>query len=178
MPRYTKRIFCHCLKDPARHHPETLRINLPMRSASNPCLSSSFPVILLFAFFLSAFSDVKADTPLEISMQHMKKAYKALSLDLQKPEESKKPEYLSLAGVLKTESLKAIDLVPEAADSLPPEQKEAMVAAYKKRMGTFSGSVDELLQNIQSGKWDAARHSIDTLGAEMKSGHKDFRKED
>lgn len=142
------------------------------------CLPRPLSVILLPVFWLSAISGMKADTPLENSMQHMKKAYKTLSLDLQKPEESKKPEYLALAGILKTEAQKAIHLVPEAAISLPPEQQEAMTAAYKKSMETFSGSVDGLLQNIQSSQWDAARHSIDELNKEMKSGHKNFRKED
>jgi soluble cytochrome b562 len=133
---------------------------------------------LLLAAFCAGGGRAIADTPLEISMQHMKKAYKELSLDLQQPQDSAKPDYLNLAAALKAEGLKARADVPKIADGMTADQKAAMVTAYQKSMDTFVQSVDVLSQDLQQSQWDAARKQMDLLKQEMIDGHKQFRKKE
>jgi len=120
----------------------------------------------------------KADSPLEMSMQQMKKAYKDLVVGLDKPLESNKDAYLSLAGTIKSSALKSRDLIPEMAGKLPLDQRAAMVKSYREGMDDFVGSVDALIQNIQSAKWDEARKDLSLLKSDMKDGHREFRRED
>jgi soluble cytochrome b562 len=147
---------------------------------TTPRLLSYFLPSLLGLLGLCACSIAKADTdtPLEISMQHIKKAYKELALDLQQPQDADKAGYLTLTATLKTEAQKARGDVPKLAADLPPDQKDAMVKAYQKSMDDFSQSIDALSAAIQAGQWDAARKLIDTLKQSMIDGHKAFRKKE
>jgi len=126
---------------------------------------------------MAALTFAIADSPLEMSMQQIKKAYKDLSLGLDKPLETNKDIYLSLAGTIKSSALKARDLVPEMAGKLPPDQKTALVKSYRESMDDFVGSVDALINNIQGAKWDEARKDLSLLKSEMKDGHREFRKD-
>ena len=134
--------------------------------------------LLLLVFWMAALAGAKADSPLEKSMQQMKKAYKDLGAGLDKPLESNKETYLSLAETIKSSALKARDLVPEMAGKLPPDQKASMVKSYRESMDDFVGSVDALIKNIQDAKWDEARKDLSLLKSDMKDGHREFRRED
>ena len=136
------------------------------------------PALFLLVFWLAALAGAKADSPLEMSMQQIKKAYKELALGLDKPVDSNKDTYLSLAGTIKSSAMKARELVPEMAGKLPPDQKGAMVKSYQESMDDFVGSVDALIKNIQDAKWDEARKDLSLLKSDMKDGHREYRRED
>jgi soluble cytochrome b562 len=135
------------------------------------------PALVVLSMLAGAFA-AQADTPLEISMQHIKKAYKELSIDLQAPQEASKPDYLNLTASLKTEAQTARGEVPKIANGMTPDQKAAMIQAYQKSMDDFAASIDALAQSIQQSQWDAARKQVATLKQEMVDGHKKFRKKE
>jgi hypothetical protein len=116
-----------------------------------------------------------ADTPLELSMKQMSKAYKALALDLQQPQDASKPDYLALTDTLKTQAQTSRGLVPKKAAALPPDQQATMVQAYQKNMDTLLQSIDSLTQAIQNSQWDDARKTMADIKQQMFDGHKAFR---
>ena len=120
---------------------------------------------------------MKADSPLENSMEHMKKAYKELSIGLEKPQASSQSAYLALAGTIKSSALQAREFIPKLAVSLPPDQKAAMVKSYRESMDNFVVSVDGLIENLKAEKWDEARKDAANLKNEMRDGHREFRKD-
>ena len=134
--------------------------------------------VFLCLLGLTLVSSLRAETDLEMGMKRLMKAYKELALDLQKPDDANKTAYLALAGTMKSEAVKAHDLVPKKANDLPPDQKDAMVKAYQKSMVDFSASIDALTQAIQAGQWDQANKLIATLKMEETDGHKAFRKKE
>lgn len=136
------------------------------------------PALLLIVCWMAALACVRADSSLELSMKQMKKAYKELAANLDKPQEADKGNYLTLAETLKSSAQKARDLVPEAAEELPADKKAAMVKSYRESMDDLIAAIDSLIQNIQAAKWDEARKDISALKSDMKDGHREFRKED
>ena len=126
---------------------------------------------------LATLSWMKADSPLEECMQHMKKAYKELSLGLEKPQESGQSAYLSLAQSIKTSALQAREFVPKLAAKLPPDQKAAMVKAYQADIDGLVVSLDGLIRNLKDSKWEEARKDMANLKNEMRDGHREFRKD-
>jgi hypothetical protein len=134
--------------------------------------------VLIGVLYVNGWSLAKADaadTPLETSMKHMSRAYKALSFDLQQPSDAHRGDYLQLAGELKTEAQTSRGLVPKKVDTLPADQQGAMVKAYQKSMDNLSRWIDLLTQDIQSSHWDEARKVMAAIKQQMISGHKDFR---
>ena len=134
--------------------------------------------ILLLALSLATLTVASADSPLEKCMERMKKAYKSLSLGLEKPQESSQSTYVALAETIKSSAIESRDFVPKQAEKLPPDQKAAMVKSFREDLNDFVGSVDGLIQNLKAGKWEEARKDMANLKNEMKDGHRDFRKED
>jgi soluble cytochrome b562 len=140
-----------------------------------PMRSRTFIPVLISLFALTVSTAVKADTPLEISMKHMSKAYKQLALDLQQPQDANKSDYLTLAGTLKTAAENARGLVPKKAAALPTDQQTTMVTAYQKSMDDLIKSIDALTQDLQGSQWDEARKIMASLKQQMMDGHKAFR---
>jgi len=136
--------------------------------------SRSFVLLLTGLFCLSGFA-ANAGTPLELSMKQMSKAFKALSLDLQQPQDANKADYLTLAATLKTATQKSRSLVPKKVATIPADQQDAMVKAYQKSIDDLSAEIDTLTQEIQAGKWDDARKELATINQQEDDGHKAFR---
>jgi len=149
-----------------------------MKNSRTLPLRLPHPALLLLVVWMAALAGAQADSPLEKSMQQMKKAYKDLGAGLDKPLESNKDTYLSLAETIKSSALTARDLVPELAGKLPPDQKAAMVKSYRESMDDLVGAIDALIKNIQNAKWDEARKDLSLLKSDMKDGHREFRRED
>ena len=137
----------------------------------------SHPALMVLVASLATLSWMKADSPLEERMQHMKKAYKELSLGLEKPQESGQSAYLSLAQSIKTSALQAREFVPKLAAKLPPDQKAAMVKAYQADIDGLVVSLDGLIRNLKDSKWEEARKDMANLKNEMRDGHREFRKD-
>jgi len=91
-------------------------------------MKTAATLFLCFLGFTLA-SSLRAETDLEMCMKRLMKAYKELALDLQKPDDANKTAYLALADPIKSEAVKAHNLVPKKANDLPPDQKETMVKA-------------------------------------------------
>lgn len=138
----------------------------------------SFIPLLSALFCLVAIVGAPAASPLESSMKQMGKAYKQLSLDLQKPQDAGKNDYLALAATLKTQAQTSRSLVPNKAEGLPADQQAAMVQDYQKSIDGLIATIDSLTQDIQAGKWDDARKAMADLKQEMADGHKAFRKKE
>lgn len=138
-------------------------------------ISRPFIKILVGLFSLTLIITANADTPLEISMKTIGKAYKELTLDLKQPADANKADYLALTGTMKTEAQKARGLVPKKAAALPADQQNTMVAAYQKSMDSLLQTIDSLSQDIQNGNWDNARKTMDDIKQQMIDGHKAFR---
>lgn len=132
------------------------------------CLATLVPISLVHA----------EDTPLELSMKKMSKAYKQLVLDLKQPQDASKPDYLALVTTLKTEAQTSRGLVPKKAGDLPADQQAAMVTAYQKSMDDLIASIDTLNQSIQGSQWDEANKQLTALKQQMSDGHKAFRKKE
>ncbi|MEI6789210.1 MAG: cytochrome b562 [bacterium] len=107
----------------------------------------------------------------------MKKAYKELSLRLEKPQESGQGAYVALAESIKASAIQAREFVPKLAAKLPPDQKAAMVKSFQADMDQLVASVDGLIRNLKESKWDEARKDIANLKNEMRDGHREFRKD-
>ncbi|MEI8309379.1 MAG: cytochrome b562 [Verrucomicrobiota bacterium] len=146
-----------------------------MKTASRPRFAH--PAILLLALSLATLSVASADSPLEKCMERMKKAYKALALGLEKPQESNQSTYVSLAETIKSSATESRDFVPKLAESLPPDQKTAMVKSFREDMDSFVVSVDGLIQNLKASKWEEANKDMANLKNEMRDGHREFRKD-
>ncbi len=114
-------------------------------------------------------------TPLEVSMHRISAAVKELSADLKQPTDASKDDYLKQAQIIRDESVKAHDLVPKMAATLPTDQQPAFVAAYQKDMDKFTASIDTLIQQLQAGSWDDARTTLAGLKQQEKDGHHAYR---
>ena len=137
--------------------------------------SRCFIPILIVLVNLTLFASANASTPLEKAMKQMSNAYKALSFDLQQPSDANKSNYLTLAGILKTQAQTSRGLVPKKAAALSADQQAAMVKAYQKSMDDLMLAIDSLTQDIQTSQWDDARKVMAGLKQQMTDGHKDFR---
>ncbi len=137
--------------------------------------SRCFIPILIVLVNLTLFASANAATPLEKAMKQMSNAYKALSFDLRQPSDANKSNYLTLAGILKTQAQTSRGLVPKKAAALSADQQAAMVKAYQKSMDDLMLAIDSLTQDIQTSQWDDARKVMAGLKQQMTDGHKDFR---
>ena len=137
--------------------------------------SRCFIPILIVLVNLTLFASANASTPLEKAMKQMSNAYKALSFDLRQPSDANKSNYLTLAGILKTQAQTSRGLVPKKAAALSADQQAAMVKAYQKSMDDLMLAIDSLTQDIQTSQWDDARKVMAGLKQQMTDGHKDFR---
>lgn len=133
---------------------------------------------MVVAFSLAALAVAAAGTPLEKNMERMKKAYRELSLGLEKPQDGNQSAYVSLAETIRAAALESRDLVPALAANLPPDKKEAMVKAYRADMEDFVGSVDTLIGHLKAGNWAESRKDMANMKNEMKDSHREFRKPD
>src|SRR5882762_7758139 len=125
-----------------------------MKSSLFSAVLSLLPgVVLLFA----GANGARAGTALEQSMKQMGGAYKELSNDLMQPQDASKDKYVALAATIKDQAKAAHDLVPKLAQSLPADQRDAMVQAYQKDMNQFMQDVDSLSEALKNGRWDDAR---------------------
>lgn len=134
--------------------------------------------VLVCLMSLEICSTTMADTPLELSMKQMGKAYKQLSLDLQQPQDAQKDDYVALAATMKLAAQKSRTLVPKKVAELPPDQQAVMVKDYQKAMDDLIASIDVLSANLQGGRWDNATKQLAMLKQQMMVGHKEFRKKD
>jgi len=114
-------------------------------------------------------------TPLEVSMHRISAAFKELSADLKQPADTSKDDYLKQAQIIRDEAVKAHDLAPKMAATLPADQQPAFIAAYQKDMDKFTASVDALIQQIQAGSWESAQATLADLKQQEKDGHHAYR---
>jgi cytochrome c556 len=131
--------------------------------------------LLLSFLTLTGLGLVQAETALEISMKHMGKALKQLSLDLQQPQDANKSDYLALANTLKTEAQTSRGLTPKKVATLPADQQAAMVQAYQKSIDDLTQTIDLLTQALQNDQWDQARADVAQIRKQETEGHKTFR---
>ena len=144
-------------------------------------LSVMIKTALRTLFCLASFALLSAqgaDTPLEVSMKHIAKAYHQLTLDLKAPQDASKADYVALATTMKTEAQTARGLVPKKAAELPADQQATMVTDYQKSIDDFSAAIDVLIGDLQASQWDAANKQLATLKMQEDDGHKKFRKEE
>ena len=138
-------------------------------------------VAMGLSLLFSALPKVSADepasekTPLESSMHRISSAFKELNADLKQPVDTSKDDYLKSAQVIRDESVKAHDLAPKMAATLPADQQPVFIAAYQKDMDKFTASVDLLIAAIRDGRWDDARTSLADLKQQEKDGHHAYR---
>jgi cytochrome c556 len=138
-------------------------------------LTSVSFLLLAAAIFILSSNGAWADTQLEESMKQMGKAYKELNTDLKQPQDADKAQYVSLAATMKTQAQAGRDFVPKLAQTLPADQRDAMVQGYQKAMDQLMQTIDSLSQALQSGQWADAQKVMATLHQEMADGHKAFR---
>jgi soluble cytochrome b562 len=134
-----------------------------------------FLVILACLVAFDVGNYVRGETPLEVSMKHMSKALKELSVDLQQPQDASKGDYVALAGTLQKEAQTSRGLVPKKVATLPADQQDAMVKAYQKSMDDLMQTISTLTQDLQATKWDEARKDIAKIKEQETEGHKTFR---
>jgi cytochrome c556 len=110
-------------------------------------------------------------------MKKMATAAHQLAADLKLTDDTKHAKDVDLQSVatIKAESLKAGTGTPKKAQSLPPDQEQAMTASYQKDMDAFSKDVDTLGHDIQTDNWAAARTDYAKVMDDEKSGHKAYR---
>ena len=127
-----------------------------------------FPLLLIPAH---------AKTQLEITMKDMADATHRVQADLKLTDDTKHAKDADLKDVatMKTDALKAHDLVPKKESTLPPDQQAAMTASYQKDMDAFTVDINTLSTDIQADKWPAARTDFQKLITDEKSGHKAYR---
>ena len=135
----------------------------------------TFPLSLVVALLFITVPSAWADTNLERAMKQMSGAYKELSNDLKQPQDANKDQYLALAATIKDQAKVSHDLVPKLAQSLPADQRDAMVQSYQKDMDQFMQNVDSLSEVLKNGQWDDARKLMTTLYQQMTDGHKQYR---
>jgi cytochrome c556 len=136
---------------------------------------ATFPLFLVIAIFFAIASGAWAGTQLGQSMKQMGIAYKELADDLKQPQEASKDQYLALAATIKDHAKISRELAPRLAQTLPADQRDAMIQAYQKDMDQFMQDVDSLSDALKNSQWDNARKSMVTLQQEMVDGHKQYR---
>jgi soluble cytochrome b562 len=134
-----------------------------------PCASVLLLAVTIFA--------AHADTVLGDSMKKMEDACKQLGPDLKITDATKHNKDLDLQSIaaIKAECLKAREQSPKKAKALPPDQQQTMTASFQKDMDTFIQHVDQVTQEIQDEKWDAARDDFKKLMLEQRDDHKVYR---
>jgi hypothetical protein len=130
---------------------------------------------LAFLLYSTAFAVADADTPLELAMKKMSSAYKELLFDLKQPHDAAKSHYLELAAALKAGAETSRGLVPQKAETLPTDQRVAIIKPYQKSMDDLIGWINSLTVDLQNSRWDDASKVMATLKQQMIYGHKDFR---
>jgi soluble cytochrome b562 len=136
-----------------------------------------FSLTLSVSLFALLLLPAHAKTELETTMKDMADATHKVQADLKLTDDTKHAKDADLACVaaMKTDALKAAKLTPKKEDGLPPDQAAAMTVAYQKDMVAFTADIDTLSQDIQAGKWDAARADFAKLMDDEKAGHKAYR---
>jgi cytochrome c556 len=135
----------------------------------------AFPLFLMGVLLFMTADDAGAGTALEQSMKQMGTAYKELSDDLKQPQDAGKDQYLALVATIRDQAKMARDQTPRLAQTLPADQRDAMVQAYQKDMDKFMQDVDSLGDALKNSQWDDARKLMGALSQEMFDGHKQYR---
>lgn len=118
------------------------------------------------------------DTPLGKSMEAINASYKDLRKALRSPDVAQKPDYLKLVAAIRAEAVKSKELVPQKIEELSGAEKDTELAAYKKAMDDFIGSLDELAKLISSEKWDEVNTAVRNLNSQKGDGHDRFQKQE
>jgi len=132
------------------------------------------PVVLGLTLSLFAAPSLRA-TELDKSMKLIGGACKELMDDLKQPKESDKDKYLALTTTIKEQAKISRERTPKLAQTLPADQRDAMVQGYQKDMDKFIADIDSLSAALKDAKWDDARALMNTLGQDMTAGHKQYR---
>ena len=132
---------------------------------------------VLFSLLLLLPAHAETKTELGATMKDMAGATHRVQADLKLTDDTKhnQPADLKDVATMKTDAIKAHNLVPQKEQNLPPDQQAAMTASYQKDMDAFAADIDALSTDIQASKWDAARADFQKLMTDEKSGHKAYR---
>lgn len=119
----------------------------------------------------------EGESGLEEAMKEMGGAFKKLSRSMRNPDASDIATYQAQAATIKKNAVKAKALVPERAEEAG-EEKQAMVAAYRKGMEKLIHKVELLQEALKAGDLEKAQTLVDELNKARKQGHKSFMKPD
>lgn len=120
----------------------------------------------------------QGNSPLEMLMKDMNKAFKVLKNGLESPDAAKKDDYIKAANSLKEAAVKAKDLVPKKFEDMPEEERKAAQEGYRKSMDEFAATAEKLEPLLKEEKWTEAEAVVKELRKSESSGHKAYRKKD
>jgi hypothetical protein len=127
---------------------------------------------------ISTYAD-EDDTPLGKEMSGMNKPFRSLSKEFRsEPNPDNRAEYISQAEAMLEHAKASVDYVPALADTLAPEAKAEMVAAYKVEMQKTVTTIEQLVTALKSNDDDEAKQLIAELKKQKSAGHKKFKKKD
>lgn len=120
-----------------------------------------------------------ADGPkedLERTMKAMNKPYKVLLKQIK--DKSKNADSLKQLADMEAATLRAKGATPDHMENVPKDKRDKALADYRAMMATCLSEELEVEQALLDDDNDTAAKKLDELTDTMKSGHKEFRKEE
>ncbi len=118
----------------------------------------------------------KEETELGGKMDELGGAMRKLKKQIADP--AKQAENLTLIAKIKDAAAASATLTPAMAADIPEAERAKFIADYQAAMKKFLVSVSAVEAAIKDGKTEDAGKLLGELGAQMKSGHKQFKKPD
>lgn len=122
-------------------------------------------------------TDEHSTTALEDTMDELGGAFKKLARAMRAPKAADVGTYQAQAATIKKQAIKAKDMVPMLAEE-SGDQKEAMIAAYRKSMVEFVNLAENLEIVLARGDLVKAQTVVSKMNEARKKGHEEFKKPD
>jgi len=122
----------------------------------------------------AAAPDKEEKTPLELKMDRMNRAFRALKKQAADPAQNESS--LKLVKGMEAGTKASMDLTPAKAADLPDDQKAKFMADYKAGLQGMLDELAKLEAAFQAGNNDEAVKLVAEIDALEKKDHKAFRK--
>ncbi len=116
----------------------------------------------------------RPDTDIEKAMHQIGKAYRQLRKQVADPAQN--ASSLELAATIRAGAVEARRHVPLKAEDVAESGRAAFVDDFRKKMGEFIDTVDQLEAALKTGKNDEAVRLTKELDDLQKKDHKEFRR--
>jgi len=116
----------------------------------------------------------KAETPLEKSMDALKKSWRKLRLQAADP--AKNASSLELLAKIQAATKESLLYTPDLARDIPADKRDQFVAGYQKKMKGVIVGFDQVEIALKAGDNKTVVELLEKINALQKEGHKEYKR--